>query len=182
MLVCCFSIVTLQASAAPLEPAAPDAIEDVVLSAMKTRTTVQEAPAIISVLTAEKIEEQGYQRFGDAVGSVPGFLPATYAYGLISTPIARGMLFGTLLLFDGVDMYDPIGFPLMTELLPVQAVQRAEVVSGPGGVLWGANSFVGVVNVVSKTADDMQGIESSVGYGSGVHRRNQLLAHINAGT
>ena len=162
----------------------PDDVDvaDVVRSAMKTPTTVQEAPAIITVLTEDQLRNQGFRRLGEAIGmSVPGFLPFDYAFGLISTALTRGILFGTLILHDGLDMYDPIGFPLLTESLPLNSIQRVEVVSGPGGVLWGANSFVGVLNIVSKTADDLQGVEASLGYGLGVHRKNQLEASATGG-
>jgi outer membrane receptor protein involved in Fe transport len=80
-----------------------------------------------------------------------------------------------------MDMYDPVGFPLMMGFLPTQAVQRAEVVSGPGGVLWGANSFVGVVNIVSKTADDVDGLEAGIGFGTGANIQNRFRAYFNVG-
>ena len=46
-------------------------------------------------------------------------------------------------------------------------LKRIEVVTGPGGVLWGANSFLGIVNLISKDADDVNGLELSAGYGDG---------------
>ncbi|MBK6846245.1 MAG: TonB-dependent receptor [Proteobacteria bacterium] len=164
-------------------PAADDPLQDVVLSAMKTPTTVQQAPATITVLTGEKIERQGHQTLGDAVATVPGFLPFRYAYGGASAPIARGILFGTLYLLDGLDMYDPAGFPLLTEWLPVELVQRAEITSGPGGVLWGSNSFVGVGNVITKSADDVNGLRAHASVGTATAgQRDQLRTYLMGGT
>lgn len=150
---------------------------------MKTPTTVQQAPAAITVLTGEKIVTQGFQTLGDAVATVPGFLPFRFAYGGAAAPIARGILFGTLYLLDGLDMYDPAGFPLLTELLPVELVQRAEITSGPGGVLWGSNSFVGVGNIVTKSADDVDGLRAHASLGTATAgQRDQLRTYVMGGT
>ncbi|MBK6847189.1 MAG: TonB-dependent receptor plug domain-containing protein [Proteobacteria bacterium] len=157
-------------AAARVGEAAPEsgapALEDLVLSAMKTPTTVQEAPAIVTVITAEQIRQQGFRYVADALGMVPGFLTHGWGYNVVSTPLTRGILFGAQYLQDGVDMYDPIGFVVLPVTMPIETLQRAEVTSGPGGVLWGSNSFVGVVNLVTKTADDLEGLEAHASYGS----------------
>ena len=174
---------SVAAPAPDAPPAADDPLQDVVLSAMKTPTTVQQAPATITVLNSERIERQGFQTLGDAVATVPGFLPFRYAYGGASAPVARGILFGTLYLLDGLDMYDPAGFPLLTEWLPVELVQRAEITSGPGGVLWGSNSFVGVGNIVTKSADDVDGLRAHASLGTATAgQRDQLRSYVMGGT
>ena len=49
----------------------------------------------------------------------------------------------------------------------LETIKSIEVVTGPGGVLWGANSFLGIVNLISKDADDINGLEAGIGYGDG---------------
>jgi iron complex outermembrane receptor protein len=49
----------------------------------------------------------------------------------------------------------------------MENIKRLEVVTGPGGVLWGANSFLGIVNVITKDAEDVNGLEVNAGYGDG---------------
>ncbi|MBK8481246.1 MAG: TonB-dependent receptor plug domain-containing protein [Proteobacteria bacterium] len=172
---------------APGDAIAPDssapALEDLVLSAMKTPTTVQEAPAVVTVITSEQIHQQGFRLLADALGMVPGFLTHGWGYNVVATPLTRGMLFGALYLQDGVDMYDPIGFVLLPALLPIETVQRAEVTTGPGGVLWGSNSFVGVVSLVTKTADDLDGLEAHASYGGGPSgRQGDTRVYLMGGT
>jgi outer membrane receptor protein involved in Fe transport len=161
----------------------PLALEDLVLSAMKTPTTVQEAPAVVTVITGEQMRQQGFRTLAAALGMVPGFLTHGWGYNVVPTPLTRGVLFGTLYLQDGVDMYDPIGFVLLPAVTPIETIQRAEVTSGPGGVLWGSNSFVGVVNLVSKTADDLDGLEAHASYGGGPSgRRHDTRVYLMGGT
>ncbi|MBK8481245.1 MAG: TonB-dependent receptor [Proteobacteria bacterium] len=171
------------AGAAGAASAAAPALEDIVLAAMTTPTTVQEAPAIVTVITSEQIHQQGFRYLADALGMVPGFLNHGWGYNVVATPLTRGILFGALYLQDGVDMYDPIGFVLLPAAFPVETLQRAEVTSGPGGVLWGSNSFVGVVNLVTKTADDLDGLETHVSYGGGPSgRRHETRLYVMGGT
>ncbi len=176
-------------SAAPGAPAAPAEdptadvdLQDVVMAAMKSATTVQEAPAIVSVITAGRMRKQGYRFLHEAVGDVPGFFSFPWVYGFGDVVIPRGVLAGVLLLRDGVNLFDagPAAVPL-AEGIPLEMVRRVEVTSGPGGVLWGANSFVGVINVISKTADDLQGVEASVGGGHGPGRPGALRAYVMGG-
>ena len=51
------------------------------------------------------------------------------------------------------------------------------MVTGPGGVLWGANSFLGIVNVITKDADDVNGLELSAGYGDGRGNKQDSKAY-----
>ena len=51
------------------------------------------------------------------------------------------------------------------------------MVTGPGGVLWGANSFLGIVNVITKDAEDVNGLEVSAGYGDGPGNKQDFKAY-----
>lgn len=131
----------------------------VVEAATRRVQTVQSAPAVVEVITAADIRLAGYQSVGEALGAVAGL--AVYndlAYWNVGV---RGT-FGGLragsrilkLLLDG----QPVAYRtssanfLGPELVPIEAVERIEVIRGPGSVLYGANAFLGVVNVVTKSA------------------------------
>src|SRR4051812_14138856 len=127
-------------------------LANVVTSAAKGVTTVQEAPAIITVITADEIKARGFRFIQDAFATVPGWMNS-FALGnqVPSAPMVRGVPQSALLLKDGVSMFDPFGnVPQWMYVVPMEAVKRLEIVTGPGGVLWGANSFMGVLNVIMK--------------------------------
>ena len=65
-----------------------------------------------------------------------------------------------LVLVDGRAVYTPLyaGVLWNVQDAMLEDVDRIEVISGPGGVQWGANAMNGVINVTSKSAQDTQGV------------------------
>lgn len=143
-------------------------IADRVLSAAKQVTTVQEAPSIVTVIRADEIVSRGYRNISQVLETIPGWQSNISIGNHLPFPMVRGTAQAALLLRDGVSMFDPVlNGQQFTRVLPLETVKSIEVVTGPGGVLWGANSFLGIVNVLSKDADDINGIEVGAGYGDG---------------
>lgn len=155
----------------PQKSAADDSDLDLasrVLSAAKQVTTVQEAPSIITVVTSEDLRSRGYRDLGQALSTIPGWMDVQGAGNLLTLPLVRGTVQAALLLRDGVSFFDPVlNAGQFSRALPLETVKRLEVVTGPGGVLWGANSFLGIINVISKDAEDIDGVEGALGYGDG---------------
>jgi outer membrane receptor protein involved in Fe transport len=154
-------------------------LANVVTSAAKGVTTVQEAPAIITIITADEIKARGFRWIEDAYSTVPGWM-VTNALGdqIIGVPMVRGVQQSALLLRDGVSMFDPFGNnQYYHNNVPLESVKRLEIVTGPGGVLWGANSFMGIINVIMKDAEDVNGIELNAGYGDGPGYRQDFKAY-----
>ena len=84
----------------------------------------------------------------------------------------------SLLMRDGMSLFDPWGNIAWTgRTQPLETVKRIEVVTGPGGVLWGANSFLGIVNLITKDAEDVNGLELSAGYGDGPGNKQDFKAY-----
>ena len=50
--------------------------------------------------------------------------------------------------------------------MPVQAIEKIEVIRGPGSALYGADAFAGVINIVTKGADGKDSFEAGVRYGT----------------
>jgi outer membrane receptor protein involved in Fe transport len=153
-------------------------LANVVTSAAKAITTVQEVPAIVTVITGDDIQRRGHRLLDQALASVPGWMPTTMWGNAVPMPMVRGVQQAALLLHDGVSMFDPwMNFPAFNRSQPLETLKRIEVVTGPGGVLWGANSFLGIVNLISKDAGDVNGIELSAGYGDGEGNKQDFKAY-----
>ncbi len=142
---------------------------NVVLSAAKSRATIQEVPAIVTVLTADEIRARGYRTLNDLLQTVPGFEGDRWEFnGWTQESFARGNPRGLLVLLNGVNIVDPSrNQATLDRKIPMEAIARVEIVSGPGGVLWGSNALLGIVNVITKTSDDLDGFEVIAGAGGG---------------
>lgn len=161
---------------APEAPAGPVILEEftvdernLVISAARTRTTIQEAPGIVTVITAEEIRQRGHRTVNDVLRTIPGFQGDRYeGNGWYNESFARGQPRTLLILVNGVNITEPLrNATSLDRKIPLDAVKRIEVTSGPGGVLWGSNALLGVVNIILKDHDDLDGAEFIAGGGHG---------------
>ncbi len=153
--------------------------EDLVLAAQKVRTTIQEAPSIITVITARQMRERGFRTINDVLRTVPGFEGDRWDNnGWQKEAFARGLPQTVLVLLNGVNIVEPLRNTVsLDRKIPLEAVERIEVTSGPGGVLWGANALLGIVNIVTKRPDD-SGVRAVLGAGDGPGERLALKGGI----
>jgi outer membrane receptor for ferrienterochelin and colicins len=128
-----------------------------VYSASKFSQKATEAPASISIITAIDIQRYGYRTFDEILRSATGFYTTydrNYAYiGVRGFGLTGDYNSRILLLIDGHRMNENIygstyigtDFPL-----PLDLIERIEVVRGPGSSLYGTNAFFAVINVITK--------------------------------
>jgi iron complex outermembrane receptor protein len=144
-----------------------------VYSASKYEQKVTDAPAAVSIVTSDEIEEYGYRTLGEILASLPGVFETydrNYNY-LAVRGFGRPGDYNSrvLILVDGFRMNDAVydsgavgdDFPVDVDL-----IDRVELVRGPGSALYGSSAFLAVVNVVTKRGRDLQGLETSARYGS----------------
>ena len=157
-------------------------LANLVTSAAKGVTTVQEAPAIITIIPAEELADRQARRLTDIIDLIPGYLRLDAFYGMFPVAVVRGQAQGVLMLHDGFSLFDS-AFNVATvhRVVPLETIKRIETISGPGGVLWGANSFLGVMNIITKDAEDIDGIEAGVSYGDGRGDRQAARGYVMAG-
>jgi len=152
-------------------------LEQQVVSSTKTEQRTAQAPATITVIGAEEIQQRGYTSLADILRAVPGFYDV---YDLVTHNIGvRGINGGARasgsvikVMIDGhpVDYRPTTGNFFGEELIPLQVVERVEIIRGPASALYGANAFLGVVNVITKSGESINGARL-VGQGAVV--RNQ---------
>jgi iron complex outermembrane receptor protein len=146
---------------------------DTVSGASRYEQPITEAPASITIVTAEEIKMYGYRTLADILQSVPGFSVTNdrnYRYAGIrgfGIPGDYGTRF--LLLVDGVRQTDTVyqtGYIGYEFLVDVDLIERVEIIRGPGHTLYGANAMMGVINVITRRGKDMNGVEVSGTTGS----------------
>ena len=162
------------------DPSEPEGdLTQMVLSAAKRVQTVQENPSIVTVVTRNQMIVRGYETLSDVLDDVPGFegyRPAFY----FDTPdaFARGNGRTVLVLWNGVPLNSPqTNQRALGPYLTLDAMDRVEVISGPGGVLWGANAVLGVASITTLRADRMASkAEISGGVAGGPESRGAYRA------
>lgn len=130
------------------------------------------APAVATVLTARDFEAMGATDLDQALESVPGLHVSTSSLYLLPIYSFRGILneanSQVLMLVNGL----PITAAFQGDRgmgwggMPLENVARIEVIRGPGSALYGADAFSGVINIITKTADDVRGTEGGLRVGS----------------
>lgn len=171
------------------EPEQPELLlfEDTpVVAATKYRQPLAQAPSDVTVVTREDIRRFGHRTLAEALRSVRGFYGTSDRnYDYIGV---RGFLLPgdfndrILLLVNGHTYNDDI---YQTALLgnefgiDLEAVERIEVVRGPGSALYGGNALFAVVNVVTATGAERPGVRPVVETGSFGRKRGQLsVGHV----
>ncbi len=157
-------------------------LANLVQSAAKGVTTVQEAPAIVTVVTADEIKERQYRSLDQVVDGVPGWQRASLYHNNFSAPLVRGQGQAVQYLHDSLSLFDPdINVASTGRLMPMELIKRVEFITGPGGVLWGSNSLLGILNVITKDADDVDGVEAGGTLGGGPGDRGVARAYAMVG-
>jgi outer membrane receptor protein involved in Fe transport len=166
-------------------PGSDEALDlaNIVQSAAKGVTTVQEAPAIVTVVTADEIRERQFQDLEQLLDTVPGWQRASIYHSTFPTPLVRGQVQAVQFLHDGLSLFDPfVNVASVSRVQPMELVKRVEMITGPGGVLWGSNSLLGILNVITKDAEDVDGVEVGlqVGDGNGDRLMSRAYAMVGA--
>ena len=143
-----------------------DLMDIKIYSASRYTQAASEAPASVSVVTRKEIQRRGYRTLADILRSVRGFyISYDRQYSYVG---ARGYSnpgdYNTriLLMVDGHRLNDPIFEQAMigTEFsLDVNLIERVEIVRGPASSLYGTNAVFAVINVITRQAHDIQGLE-----------------------
>lgn len=144
-----------------------------VFGASKYEQKPGEAPASVSVVTAEEIQRYGYRTLSEILRSVRGLFTTydrNYSY-LGVRGFDRPGDFDTrvLLLLDGHrindNIYDQAAIG-SESVVDVSTIDRVEVIRGPSSSLYGTNAFFAVINVITKSGRDLKGGEITAEGGS----------------
>jgi len=152
-------------------PPLEDLINFEVTSVSKKAESLNNASAAIYVITGDDIRRSGVRSIPEALRMAPGITVAQLTgntWSISSRGFNNEFADSLLVLMDGRSMYTPLfgGVYWDVQDTLLEDIDRIEVIRGPGGTLWGANAFSGVINIVTKSADKTQGGYVQVGAGN----------------
>ena len=137
-----------------------------IVSAAKTSEKIEEIPASVVLITREEIEYFGYATLAELLEHIPGLYQIDdYQEG--SKLGVRGFWSGVtnqniVVLVDGVKQVEDRDQtnPLNKIAVPVESIDRIEVVRGPLSVIYGAGAMFGVINIITNKPDDSSSVVS----------------------
>ena len=129
------------------------------------------SPSAVQVITGEDIHRSGATSLPEALRLAPNLEVAqvnSHDWAISARGFNNTLADKLLVMIDGRTVYTPLDAGVFWDVQNVllDDIDRIEVVSGPGGTLWGANAVNGVINIVTKSAKDTQGLLVEGGGGS----------------
>src|SRR5579872_2544545 len=167
--------ISVLAQSAPDRDLTQFSLEDLmnvqVTSVSRKEQKLAKTGAAIFVITQEDIRRSGATSIPDLLRMVPGVDVARVDHSTWAVSI-RGFddvyANKVLVLIDGRSVYQPVysGVLWYAQEMPLEDIERIEVIRGPGGTVWGANAMNGVINIITKSAKDTSGGLLTAGGGS----------------
>ncbi|HEX7507923.1 MAG TPA: TonB-dependent receptor plug domain-containing protein [Polyangia bacterium] len=162
-------------------------LEDLLNAEVTTSTkskpmSIRNSPNVMTLVTREEILSSGARELGDVLRLVPGFQLGGDLYSSAYAGF-RGV-WGSegkfLVLLDGHELFELLYYA--TELgnrIPVDQIERIEIVRGPGSVVYGGSAELAVVNIITRSAEEIEGASLTGSYGQmldGAIHEGQSLA------
>lgn len=149
----------------------PTAVDEVVVvTASRRQETFINAPATMTVMSGDLLEQAQGQSVPDLLRLVPGLNVAQTSardFNVTARGATGTLAHSLLVLLDGRSIYQDFFGCVMWDFLPVATsdIKQIEVIRGPASAVWGANAMTGVINVITKTPREMPGTTLAVRFG-----------------
>jgi iron complex outermembrane receptor protein len=130
-----------------------------------------QAASAIQVITQEDIQRSGATSIPEALRLADNLQVAqknSHDWAISARGFNTDLANKLLVMIDGRTVYTPLYSGVFWDVQDylLEDIDRIEVISGPGGALWGANAVNGVINIITKSAKDTQGVYAEAGGGS----------------
>ena len=140
----------------------PPLIEEIVV-----KGEVVAESATVTMITAAEIRQKGSKTVAEALEHIPGTHVRVGAKGEAYIRLRGFRQREVALLIDGIPVSSPYNGQLDLSALPVDTIERIDVVRGGSSVMYGSNAMGGVVNIITKKGQGTRQVNLTGQYGSG---------------
>lgn len=139
-----------------------DLMDIEIVSASKKNQNIIDAPSVVSVITEKQIQERGYTSIAEALNSVAGldvitdyFQPNMGTRGINGGLRSWSRLIKVMIDGQSISFRSSSDNFLDASLIPIDVVEKIEIIRGPNSAIYGKNAFLGVVNIITKKGEDI---------------------------
>jgi iron complex outermembrane receptor protein len=155
-------------------------LDSVIITSSRIDLPFKENSRTISIITAAQIQKSTATNVADLLQSVAGIdVRRRGVDGMQSDIYIRGGHFNqTLILIDGIKTEDPqTGHHTMNMMIPLENIERIEIIKGPAARVFGQNAFLGAINIVTKKR-----VETNISVATKTGSYNRAYVGITAAT
>jgi len=134
-----------------------------IVSAVRQNQSVADAPSVVSVITETQIKERGYLSIDEALNSIAGFDVITDHFqpnmgirGINGGLRSWSRLVKVMVDGQNVSFRSSSDNFLDASLIPIEAIEKIEIIRGPNSALFGKNAFLGVINIITKSGSTLE--------------------------
>ena len=134
-----------------------------IVSAVRQNQNITEAPSVVSVITKNQIQERGYLSVDEAINSIAGldvitdhFQPNLGIRGVNGGLRSWSRLVKVMIDGQNVSVRSGSDNYLDASLIPIEVIEKIEIIRGPNSALYGKNAFLGVVNIITKSGSTLK--------------------------
>jgi outer membrane cobalamin receptor len=146
--------------------------ETFVISASRVQENIKKTAASVTVITDETITKMGANTLSDVLRTVPG-MGVSQSNIYVDKIAVRGIKSWfsekVLILLDGHSLNSDLlngGATGTFANLPLENIKRIEIIRGPASALYGENAFTALINIITKNAEDINGVQIGLKTGS----------------
>ena len=153
-------------------------LDEVIVSSPRIELSLNQQSRSVVTITAEEIAESGATTLIDVLNNIPGVeLRSRGAQDVQSDIYIRGGGFDqVLLLIDGIKVDNPqTGHHTLNSIVPIEIIERIEILKGAAGRIYGQNAFSGAINIVTKKSL-AEGLKVMLGGGSFDYQKAAVFA------
>jgi iron complex outermembrane receptor protein len=150
----------------------------VIVTATRTNIPPENATNYVTVLTHQDIKQSPELVLDDLLRQVTGFNTFRRSSSIVTAPaddpeaegvtlrgVGPGGASRAVVMLDGIPVNDAFGGWLYWDEIPLESIDRIEVVEGGGSNLWGNEAEGGVINIISKRPAETNGVDAHASYG-----------------
>jgi outer membrane cobalamin receptor len=153
-------------------------INSLISVASKKPLSTRESPSIVTLVTEQEIRNSGARDLTDVLRLVPGFDFGVDVEGVVGIATRGNWAHEgkVLLLIDGQEMNEILyASTQFGNHYPIEQIKKIEIIRGPGSAIYGGFAEYGVINIITRSGADLNGISACASYG----RTKDALAREN---